>query len=212
MSEPYKVVLLGEADVGKLAIIAQITSGKFDPDNELKITAQFIRKTFYYPNEKSVTLDLWDTAGQEKYRSLSKIFHKDAKAIILVYDVTNERSFNELKNYWYESIKKDLDEEKILVVAANKSDLYENYKVSNEMGEEFAKSVGAAFFATSAKNDSGIQRMFDYIGQKILDPNFDFYEEERKRKEEYKEKKQKNDVSLSLSLEEKEKDKKCIIY
>jgi len=133
MTDPYKVVLVGESGVGKTCIIAQFTSGKFDPSTVSSLTAQFIRKTLEFPEGKSLTFDIWDTAGQEKYRSLAKIFYKDAKAVILVYDVTNEKSFTEMKDYWYEQIKQLGDKDIILAIAANKSDLYKNkYQMKQE--------------------------------------------------------------------------------
>jgi len=190
MAEPYKVVLIGESGVGKTCIIAQFTSGKFDPSTISSLTAQFIRKTLEFPEGKSITFDIWDTAGQEKYRSLAKIFYKDAKAVILVYDVTNEKSFTEMRDYWYEQIRQLGDKEIIIAIAANKSDLYEEKQVPNEKGEEFANSIGAIFASTSAKNDSGIQALFDNIAQKIFDPTFDFAAAEKKKREEYKKKKQ----------------------
>ena len=190
MSDPNKVVLVGESGVGKTCIIAQFTSGKFDPSTVSSLTAQFIRKTLEFPEGKSLTFDIWDTAGQEKYRSLAKIFYKDAKAVILVYDVTNKKSFDEMKDYWYEQIKQLGDKDIIIAIAANKSDLYEEKQVENEEGEKFATEIGAIFASTSAKNDSGIQALFENIGQKIFDPNFDFSAAEKKKKEEYKKKKQ----------------------
>ena len=91
--DPYKVVLLGESGVGKTSILKQFTEGKFDPDTPSSITVNFKRKTIKLPEGKTVTFDIWDTAGQERYRSLIKIFYKDAKVIILVYDVTKGKSF-----------------------------------------------------------------------------------------------------------------------
>ena len=190
MSDPYKVVLLGESGVGKTCIIAQFTNGVFDPDTVTSLTAQFIRKAITFEDEKSVTFDIWDTAGQEKYRSMAKIFYKDAKAVILVYDITNEKSFEEMKNYWYQQVKQQGDSDVIVAIAANKSDLYEDKKVDDTQGEEFAKGINAIFASTSAKNDSGIKVLFENIAQKILDPNFDFSANEEKKKEDYKKKKQ----------------------
>ena len=86
--ETVKVVLLGESGVGKTCIIAQFTSGQFDPDTVTSLSAQFISKTVEFEEgQKAIKFDIWDTAGQEKYRALAKIFYKDAKAIILVYDI-----------------------------------------------------------------------------------------------------------------------------
>ena len=191
MSEPYKVVLLGESGVGKTCIIAQFTNGVFDPDTVTSLTAQFIRKTISFEDNKSITFDIWDTAGQEKYRSMAKIFYKDAKAVILVYDITNKKSFEEMRDFWYEQVKQNGDSDVIIAIAGNKRDLYEEKQVNDEEGEEFAKRVKGIFASTSAKNDSGIQALFDNIAQKIINPNFDFIANEEKKKEEYKKMKQK---------------------
>ena len=172
-SNPYKVVLLGESGVGKTCIIAQFTNGTFDANTVTSLTAQFIRKTMEFADKKAITFDIWDTAGQEKYRSLAKIFYKDAKAIVLVYDITSKDSFVQMKEYWYEQIKQQGNKDVIIAVAANKGDLYEKRVISNEEGEEFAKQIGAIFATTSAKDDSGILELFQNIGRKFLHPNSD---------------------------------------
>ena len=100
LEEAYKVVLLGESSVGKTCIISRFITGKFDKDTVTSYTAQFLKKTIVLPDGKEINFDIWDTAGQERYRSLTKIFYKDAKVVILVYDITNEKSFEEIKNYW----------------------------------------------------------------------------------------------------------------
>ena len=128
MSDPYKVALVGESGVGKTCIIKKFISGKFDPNTESSLTSQFIRKTIEFPEGKSLTLDIWDTPGKKEFRSLAGMFYKDAKAVILVYDVANKKSFTEMKDYWYEQIKRLEDKDKIIAIAANKSDLYEKIK------------------------------------------------------------------------------------
>ena len=187
----HKVVLIGESGVGKTCIIAQFTNGKFDPNTVTSLTAQYIRKNVDLPDGETITFDIWDTAGQEKYRALAKIFYKDARAIVLVYDVTSVKSFEEIKNYWYEQIKQLGSDNIVIAIAANKYDLYEEKQVSNEDGEEFAKSIGAIFVSTSAKNASGINALFENIAHKIIDPNFDFAASEKKKNEEYKKKRKK---------------------
>ncbi len=160
MSDFYKVVLIGEANVGKTSIIAQFINNIFDEDYLASVSCQFSRKTISFEDNKSITFDIWDTAGQEKYRSLAKIFYKDAKAVILVYDITNKKSFEEMMSYWYKEVLDTNKNNMVYAVAANKSDLYEQQKVSDEEGEQFAKSINAIFMSTSAKNDSGIQVLF----------------------------------------------------
>ena len=119
-TEPLKFVMLGESKVGKTSIISQYINGKFDQDIQPSLSPQFIKKEIITPDQSSITVDLWDLAGGEKFRSLAKIFFKDSKAILLVYDETNEDSFNGLKNFWYEQVK---NLGFILAVVANKCDL-----------------------------------------------------------------------------------------
>ena len=188
--ETVKVVLLGEAGVGKTCIISQFISGVFDPDTISSLSAQFITKTLEFKEfNKSLKFEIWDTAGQERFRSLAKIFYKDAKVIVLVYDITSKKSFEELKNYWYEEqTKLHVDGNPIFAVVGNKYDLYETTQVDDE-AKKFANSIGAIFQYTSAKNASGINELFHNIGKKYFNPNLDINEQENKDRELYEKKK-----------------------
>ena len=102
-----KVVLLGESGVGKTCIIARFINNTFE-DNIMSTTgASYAGKTMAFDEfqRKTIKFEIWDTAGQEKYRSLTKIFYKDAGVAILVYDITRKESFDEIKKYWYNQIK-----------------------------------------------------------------------------------------------------------
>ena len=196
MSDPYKVALVGESGVGKTCIISKFINGKFDPSTESSHTSQFIRKTIEFPKGKSLTFDLWDTSGRKEYRSLAKIFYKDAKAVILVYDVTKEKSFTEMKSYWYEQIKELGRNDIIFAIAANKSDLYKEKQVDNEKGEEFAKRIGAIFYSISAKNGLNIATLFDNVGREMIgssDKNSKLLNELNKYKSENEELKNENE-------------------
>ena len=178
---PLKVVLIGDSGIGKTCIMTRFTKNEFDTDIMPTITSQYILKIIEFPDGKKVTFHFWDTAGQEKYHSLAKIFYKDADVVILVYDITNLQSFKSMKDDWYKNVvdygKKDV----LFGVAANKSDLYEERKVDDDEGEKFAKSIGGIFMPTSAKNYTGITELFDAIGQKILNKDdFDFFTKEKK--------------------------------
>ena len=218
--ETVKVVLLGEAGVGKTCIISQFISGVFDPDTISSLSAQFISKTIEFKDiNKTIKFDIWDTAGQEKYRALAKIFYKDAKAIVLVYDITSQKSFDEIKNYWYEQVKQIGGENVVIALVANKSDLYEEKQVDNKVGQDFAQSIGAIFASTSAKNASGINSLFENIAHKIIDPNFDFSAAEKKKNDDYKKEKKKKKaqeetntnrgVKITTQTATKEKKKAC---
>ena len=189
--ESIKVVLLGESGVGKTSIISQFITHKFDPHRETSLSAQFVSKTMDFPDiGQSIKFDIWDTVGQEKYRSLAKIFYKDAKAIIFVYDITTEYSFESIKNYWYDETKANWDGSPILAVVANKIDLYNEAKVSNNDGKSFAEKIGAIFQTTSALSDSGISTLFENVGKTYLVPGFDYKSGDKKAQEEFMKKKQ----------------------
>ena len=168
-AENLKVVLVGESGVGKTSIIAQFTSNTFDPDCVTSLSAQYISKTMEFPNvQKAIKFDIWDTAGQEKYRAIAKIFYKDAKVIVLCYDITDQKSFDAIKNYWHNTIKTTGDPDAILALVANKNDLYNKAAIKDEEGAEYARSIGAIFQSTSAKSDTGITTLFENIGQKFF--------------------------------------------
>ena len=131
--------------------------------------------------------------------------------VILVDDITSKKSFTELKQYWYEQVKLYGKKDVIYAVVANKMEYYEKIQVAEDEGKEFAKSIGAGFFCSSSLSDAGIDNMLDYIGKKLLDPSYDFYEEEKKLKEEY-ERKKKERMYLKEKLKEKNKKNNCIIF
>ena len=168
-----KVVLLGDSGVGKTCIIARYISGTFDKNSPTTNGASFCCKNVRFEQlDKNLLLDIWDTAGQEKYKSLSKFFYKDAAVCILVYDVTLKESFDSLKNYWYNQIKEFSEPDIVLGVAGNKYDLFEHEKVKEEEAREWAKEIGAVFELTSAQNNTGINDLFTKVGYKYLDPTF----------------------------------------
>ena len=103
---PCKVVLIGESGVGKTSIISRYISNTFCAVLTATPGASVTTKTIYIQEcKQSIKFEIWDTAGQEKYRSLAKVFYKNAAVCILVYDITRKASFEELKNYWLNEIK-----------------------------------------------------------------------------------------------------------
>ena len=102
-----KVVLLGESGVGKTSIISRFIDDVFEEGLETTTGASYAGKNMVFKDYQNqvVNFEIWDTAGQEKYRALTQIFYKDASIAILVYDITNEESFEEIKNYWYDQVK-----------------------------------------------------------------------------------------------------------
>jgi small GTP-binding protein len=105
-AKPCKVVLIGESGVGKTSIISRYISNTFSSVLMATPGANFVTKLVYLKDEEeSIKFEIWDTAGQEKYRALAKVFYKSAAVCILVYDITRRSSFDELKKYWIPELK-----------------------------------------------------------------------------------------------------------
>ena len=167
-----KVVLLGEAGVGKTCIISRFVNNMYEDKTMSNISAAYATKTMKFDafGGKEIKYELWDTAGQEKFRAVTRFLYKDAQVVILVYDITVKESFNEIKDYWYNQVKENCPTNTIICLAGNKCDLFEREAVTEEEGKELAEDIGAIFKLTSPKEKIGIDELFQTIGYKIL-PN-----------------------------------------
>ena len=170
-SESFKVVLVGESGVGKTSIITQFIDQTFQEDQQSTTGGTFSTKSVVCDNGKTLKFEIWDTAGQEKYRSLTKMFYKDANAAVLVYDITRKDSFEELQNYWAEQIKESSPSNIILAVAANKSDLFNKEAVDEDEARKFAESLGAIYASTTATTVESINDLFIQIAKKYTGSN-----------------------------------------
>ena len=171
-----KVVFIGDTGVGKTCIISRFIKGIYT-EGVASTGASYASKTIDIPElGESITFDIWDTAGQEKYRSLTKFFFKGAKMAVLVYDITRRESFDNLKTIWLKELKEHGEENVVLGIAGNKSDLYDEEVVPEQEARDYAKSIGAVFSLTSAQNNSGINELFKNLAIKYLDPNYVFKE------------------------------------
>ena len=167
--ENIKIAILGNSGVGKTCIINRFAKNEFNPETDSTISASYQQK-YMLKNGKRYQLDLWDTAGQEKYYSLSKYFYKNAYIVILVYDITNKDSFEAIKNIWYIDIKKFGEKYQVLALVGNKADLYENEEVDEEMAREYAEKINATFMQVSARSGNNIEYLFEtllcvYLGE-----------------------------------------------
>ena len=150
--DEIKVILVGEAGTGKTSLINVAIGEKFDPNSQSTLLSTFVPKK-YERNGKNYTLNIWDTAGQEKFRAMTKIFTKNSKIVIFVYSINNRESFEIMKTYWVKSIKESLGDEPIIGIVGNKSDLFLEEKVKEEEGKEFANQLNANFRLVTAKED-----------------------------------------------------------
>ena len=164
-----KVVLLGESGVGKSCIISRYANNIFTQFSLSTILCSNISKTITLNKDKDIIkYTIWDTAGQEKYRAITKNHYQDADVILLVFDITNEISFQTIKDYWYPQIKENAPENAIIALVASKCDLKDEYKIDLDDINIYAGKINAIFKETSAKDDFGINELFEEIGYKIL--------------------------------------------
>ena len=169
-SNDCKVVLLGGSGVGKTSIITRFVSSTFNENHSATIGGYFINKEIFIEKYNiDIKLNIWDTAGQERYRSLTKFFYKDAKIIILTYDITKAETFEELKNYWYDQLKNISLDKIVIGIAGNKSDLIGDEKVNEEEVREYASKIEASFRLTSALNNNGIEELFKELIEKYIE-------------------------------------------
>jgi len=168
-----KCVLLGESGTGKSSLIERFITNTFKKDTLSTLIGSFSSKLVYYEKENiSIRFDIWDTAGQEKYRSINKIFYQDAQVTFLVYDITQKETYDAIKGYWYQEVKDNSPEDAIIFVLGNKSDLYEREAINEEDARKYAEDINALYKLVSAQNGEGIEDIFKMIGGKLLTPEF----------------------------------------
>ncbi len=194
-----KVILIGDSAVGKTCLIEQYINKQFSEEHIITVTAgdKLFKDVEVW--EKTVKLEIWDTVGTEKYRSTNNIFMKYAKIALLVYDITKQESYDNLKN-WYNEFKNKNYSVEFIGVIANKSDLYEESVINKEEGENYAKSINALFFETSAMDYESVAAVFEGLAKKYVEKK----DKEDRKREEDEQKKIK--LEPSKHKEEKEKD------
>lgn len=153
-----KVVLLGEGCVGKTSIVLRYVEDKFNNKHISTLQASFLTKRITV-GDKRVQLNIWDTAGQERFHALGPIYYRASNGAILVYDITDQDSFQKVKN-WVKELKKMLGTDIVITIVGNKTDLDKDRTVHIDEAQSYAQAVGATFFETSAKQNEGIEELF----------------------------------------------------
>ena len=168
--ENIKISLLGNSGVGKTCIIKRYSEDIYEENNKSNC-ASYSQKLLKI-NDKEIQLDIWDTAGQEKYRSMGRSFYKGSNIVLLVYDITCLESFNDLKEIWYNDLKTYGEKYTVVAIVGNKSDCYEDEKVKDADAQQFADSINATFMLTSAKKGDNIDVLFETLVRQYLGPEF----------------------------------------
>ena len=164
--EEIKVILVGEMGTGKTSLINSAIGLAFQEKLNSTTTSSIVNKKMELKGKK-YSINLWDTIGQEKYRALTKIFMKGAKIVIFVYDITSRHTFTEL-NFWFESTKEIINDNIVMGIIGNKSDLFLKEEVKEEEGRQLAKEKGYDFIQTSAKNATIFCEFLEKLVKKYL--------------------------------------------
>ena len=156
-----KVILVGNSGVGKTNLINVLTGRKFEQSIMTTTISTYVEKKMEMGNKK-YNLEIWDTAGQEKFHSLTKLFIKESRIVLFVYDITDKNSFTEIKS-WVKIVKEVLDDKFVMGLAGNKKDLFLKEVINEVKGKEKAKEIGAIFKLTSAKEGEGIHELMESL-------------------------------------------------
>ena len=164
----YKLLMLGDSMVGKTCFLMRYTKNTFQDVHLSTIGMDFSNKEVTLENGKIVNIQIWDTAGQERLRSLCKNLYKKANGIILMFDVTNKSSFDNIKN-WVSQIKQEASEKVCVILVGNKIDDVDKREISKEEGEKTADEFGLNYFETSAKTGENVESSYYALIKKIDD-------------------------------------------
>ena len=164
----FKLILIGSSGVGKSSILKRYIQKIFEEEYTCTIGVDFFMKSLNISN-KSIKLQLWDTAGTEKFKSITTGYYRGANAAFVVFDLTYKSSFESVSE-WIQNYYKysNPDSEKYVILIGNKSDLKEKREISEEEIYDFAKNNKIKYFETSAKNGENIDECFYFIAEKLM--------------------------------------------
>jgi small GTP-binding protein len=165
-----KIVILGASGVGKTCLGLRFVKDQFVAYTASTIGASFLVKEVSVGNSK-ITLQIWDTAGQERFRSMAPLYYRGAVAAILVFSITDESSFDKLKE-WVRELQTNVEEPLVLAIACNKADMAEIRTVSYDTASQYAASIGALIFETSAKSNTGVSELFHEVARRLVHTRF----------------------------------------
>ncbi|ESN99507.1 hypothetical protein HELRODRAFT_84303 [Helobdella robusta] len=157
----FKLLIIGNSSVGKTSFLFRYCDNSFTSAFVSTVGIDFKVKTVFR-NDKRVKLQIWDTAGQERYRTITTAYYRGSMGFILMYDVTNEESFNAVQD-WSTQIRTYSWDNAQVVLVGNKSDLEEQRVISKDAGQQLANQMGLEFYETSAKDNVNVKEVFDHL-------------------------------------------------
>jgi len=177
-----KIILLGDSTVGKTCMLMKYMKKEISEFHVATIAINNYTKEIKIQNSKDkVKMTIYDTSGQERYKSIARNYYKKVDGVILMYDITNKESFDNLEE-WIKEIEDNANQNIHIFIVGNKSDLYKERVVKTEDGKSFAENHDCLFFETSIKQNKGVSQLFTTISEKICNSrkllNYTVIEEE----------------------------------
>jgi len=161
----FKLLLIGDSGVGKTCVLFRFSEDAFNSTFISTIGIDFKIRTIDLDGKK-IKLQIWDTAGQERFRTITTAYYRGAMGIMLVYDITNEKSFDNIRN-WIRNIEEHAATDVEKMVLGNKCDMNDKRQVSKERGEQLAVEYGVKFMETSAKTSVNVEESFISLARDI---------------------------------------------
>ena len=162
----FKILLLGDSEVGKSCFLMRYSDNVFVENYITTIGLDYKLKSVKLDSGKTIKVQLWDTAGQDKYRTIAKNYFKGSHGILLLYDVTKQSSFQNIRD-WIQDIREEVSQKAIIFLIGNKIDLVDKRKISKEKGLELAEEYKLPFFEASAKSGENVDEVFKALYKKI---------------------------------------------